>query len=202
MADGRPPLKFTPSQFLVGAAVLEGILLATAFLLGWLMDFSPTQDLYWDLKDLGLGLLATGPLMLLMLAMLFLPGSGIQGIRKFMRDTLGPLLARCRVIDLFFLALLAGLCEEVLFRGFLFGWIWQYNRTFAVTICNLIFGMAHCVTPLYGFLAAMAGLYLTALMAVDPSPNLLIPITTHTVYDFIAFLIVVHDYRRHAAQQS
>lgn len=176
--------------------MLEGILLATAFLLGWLMDYSPTQDLYWDLTDFGLGLLATGPLMLLLLAMFILPGSGIQNIREFLRDTLGPLLARCRVVDLFFLALLAGLCEEVLFRGFLFGWIWQYNRTFAVLICNLIFGMAHCVTPLYGFLAAMAGLYLTALLAIDPSPNLLIPVTTHTVYDFIAFLIVARDYRQ------
>ncbi len=201
MESGRPPLKLTTSQFLVGGAVLEGILLATAFLLGWLMNFSPTQDLYWNLTDLGLGLLATGPLMLLLLAMFILPASGIQGIREFMRDTLGPLLARCRVIDLFLLAVLAGLCEEVLFRGFLFGWIWQYNRTFAVLFCNLIFGMAHCVTPLYGFLAAMAGLYLTALLAIDPSPNLLIPITTHTVYDFIAFLIVVHDYRRHREQQ-
>lgn len=195
-------MKITSSQFLIGAAVLEGILLATAFLLGWLMSFSPTQDLSWNPTDLGLGLLATVPLLLVLLAMFILPGSGIQGIREFMRDTLGPLLARCRVIDLFFLAVLAGLCEEVLFRGFLFGWISQYNRTFAVMICNLIFGMAHCVTPLYGFLAAMAGLYLTALVAVDPSPNLLIPITTHTVYDFIAFLVVVHDYRRHKMEQQ
>ena len=201
MSADRPPLKLTQSQFLIGAGLLEGGLLATAFFLGWLMDYWPTQDLRWDALDFGYGLAATGPLFLLMFAMLILPGSGVQQIREFLRDTMGPLLIRCRMLDLFFLALLAGLCEEILFRGFLYGWMSQHNHILAVILCNLIFALAHWVTPMYGFLAAMAGLYLTALLAVDPSPNLLLPVTTHTVYDFVAFLLVAADFRRHRQSQ-
>ena len=115
-----------------------------------------------------------------------------------MRDTLGPLLSRCRTADLLLLAILAGLCEEVLFRGFLYGYVRQFDRGLAILICNLAFGLAHLVTPLYAFLAAMAGLYLTALIAVDPSPNLLVPIIAHAAYDFVAFLIVVRDFRKHS----
>jgi hypothetical protein len=46
-------------------------------------------------------------------------------------------------------------------------------------------------------LAAFLGLYLTAFMVVDPTPNLLIPITAHSLYDLIAFAVVLWDYRRH-----
>jgi hypothetical protein len=62
---------------------------------------------------------------------------------------------------------------------------------------NLAFGAAHAATQLYFILAAFLGLYLTALIAVDPTPNLLIPITAHTVYDIAAFTVVLHDYRKH-----
>lgn len=197
MSGDRAPLKTTHSQFLIGAAILEGSLVLVALFLGWLMDFRPTQDLTWNWIDLGYGLLASIPMLLMLLVMLIAPGSGIREIREFIRDTLGPLLSRCRMVDLLLLAILAGLCEEILFRGFLFGYFWQFNRSLAVIVCNVAFGLAHLVTPLYAFLAAIAGLYLTALMAVDPSPNLLIPITAHAAYDFVAFLIVIRDFRRH-----
>ncbi len=189
-------MKLTHTQFLTGAGITEAALLMTAFFLGWLMDFKPTQDLWWDWVDLGYGLLAAVPLLLILAAVLLIPGAGVRRIREFMRDTLGPPLARCRLIDLALLALIAGLCEEVLFRGFLFGYIWQYNRGLAIVVCNLAFGLAHLVTPLYALLAVLAGLYLTALLAVDPSPNLLVPIAAHAAYDFIAFQVVVRDFKK------
>ncbi|MCH2210979.1 MAG: CPBP family intramembrane metalloprotease [Fuerstiella sp.] len=197
MTEIRPPSKITHSQFLVGAGVTEGLMLLAAFFLGWLMEFHPTEDLYWNWIDLGYGLLSTLPMLFVLIAMLLLPGSGIRGIREFLRDTLGPFLSGCRIIDLLLLAVLAGVCEEVLFRGFVYGYVRQFNQGLAILICNMAFGLAHLVTPLYAFLAAIAGLYLTALVAVDPSPNLLIPITAHAGYDFVVFLFVVHEFRRH-----
>lgn len=202
MSDNRGLMKLTHSQFLIGAGVTEGSLLLSAFFLGWLMDFSPTQDLSWTWEDLGFGLLATLPMLLIMLAVLLFPGSGIRQIREFMRDTLGPLLSRCRIIDLLLLAILAGLCEEVLFRGFLFAYVRQFNQGLAVIVCNLAFGLAHLVTPLYALLATMAGLYLTALVAVDPSPNLLVPVTAHASYDFVAFLVIVRDFRQQTNEST
>jgi membrane protease YdiL (CAAX protease family) len=192
----------THSQFLTGAGLFEGGLLLAAFVLGWLFNVDPTGELQWSLQDFGFGLLAVGPLLLLLAAAWISNSSGLQQIRIFLRDVLGPLLNRCRWIDIVFLALLAGICEEVLFRGFLYQWIRPWNFMLAVVITNLIFAAAHAITPLYALLAGFAGLYLTALMAVDRTPNLLVPLTTHAVYDFIAFLVVLWDYRRHQRQTA
>lgn len=202
MTNEVPPVRLTHSQFLVGAGVVEGSLLLTAFFLGWMMRHSPTEALSWNWLDFAWGVLATIPMLLILAAVILIPSSGIRQIREFIRDTLGPLLARCSIIDLLLLAVLAGVCEEVLFRGFLYCYVSQFNRTLAIIVCNLAFGLAHLVTPMYAFLAALAGLYLTALLVVDPSPNLLIPITTHAAYDFVAFLFVVYDFRRHSQQPA
>lgn len=197
MSDQSPePEQLTLSQFLVGAAVFEGGLLLIAFALGWLVGVHPTAELTWSLKDFGHGLLATLPMLLLLAACWISRSKGLKQIRGFLRDVLGPFLDRCRLIDILFLALLAGVCEEVLFRGLVYQFIRPFNPTLAIIVTSLLFAAAHAITPLYAFLAGFMGLYLTALMTVDPSPNLLIPITAHTAYDFIGFLLVTWDYRR------
>ena len=196
MTDSRPP-QLTHQQFLTGAALLEGSLVVVAFALGWMVNLSPTSTLVWNWTDLGLGILAAVPLLLLLAVCYLLPGNGVRQIRTFMRDTLGPFLSRCRIIDLFLLAVLAGFCEEILFRGLLFLFFRQFSTGLAVIVASVTFGMAHMVTPVYAFLAGIAGLYLTALMAVDPQSNLLLPIAAHAAYDFVAFVVVVQDFRRH-----
>lgn len=184
------------SQFLTTVGLFEGGLLAVAFLGGWMFDCPATATLSWSLEDFGLGLLATVP-MLVMLAICVLSRSeAMQKIRAFQRDAIGHLLDECRWYDIVLLALLAGVCEEVLFRGFLYLWLARFNSVIAVLISNLAFGAAHAATQLYFILAAFLGLYLTALIAVDPTPNLLIPITAHSVYDIAAFVVVLRDYRR------
>lgn len=177
--------------------MFEGGLLLVAFVLGWILNVNPTAGLKWSLQDFVLGLAATIPLLFLLVACLLMPARGMQQIRVFLRDAVGPLLNRCNLLDLFLLSLLAGLCEEILFRGLLFEWISGWNTTLAIMVTNLLFGVAHAITPLYAMLAGLMGLYLTALVSSDATPNLLIPITTHTTYDFIAFLVVSWDYRKH-----
>ncbi len=199
MPNDLPPREtLTLSQFLIGAGLFEGALLLVAFALGLVVDVHPTAELDWSWLDFGIGLLATVP-MLFLLAVCFLANAnGLRQIREFLRETLGPLLDRCRIVDIVFLALLAGICEEVLFRGLLYQWIRAWNVTLAILVCNLLFALAHSITPLYAMLAGFIGLYLTALMTVDTTPNLLIPITAHAAYDFVAFLVILWDYRRTA----
>ncbi len=186
----------TQSQFLTSVGLFEGGLLAVAFLAGWFLDCSPTATLTWSMNDFGLGLLATVPMLLFLAICVLSRSAAMIKIRTFQRDTIGPLLNECRWYDIVLLALLAGVCEEALFRGFLFLWLVRFNSVLAVLISNLAFGAAHAVTAMYGILAAFMGLYLTALLAVDPTPNLLIPMTAHTVYDIAAFGMVIRDYRR------
>ena len=186
----------THSHFLTSAAVFEGGMLLVAFIGGWLTGVDPTAQLTWSNDDFGLGLLATGPMLLLLVICMISRAKGMRQIREFLRDSIGPLLSACRWYDIVLLALLTGICEEALFRGFLFQWIQPWNLMLAVVITNVLFGLAHAVTPMYALLAAFLGIYLTALIAADPTPNLLIPITAHAVYDLIAFVIVIRDFRR------
>jgi len=198
MPDEIPqPEPMTVSQFLLSAGLFEGGLLVVAILVGWLIGIAPTGELTWSLHDFGLGLLATIPMLLLLAAAWLSNSNGLQQIRKFLRDMLGPLLDKCRFIDIVFLALLAGVCEEVLFRGLLYQWGKAWNPTLAIVVVNVLFGLAHAVTPMYAWLAGLVGLYLTALMSADPTPNLLIPMTAHATYDLVAFQLVLWDYRRH-----
>ncbi|MBL8818091.1 MAG: CPBP family intramembrane metalloprotease [Planctomyces sp.] len=196
--DSPASSPMTQSQFMNGAAAFEGGLLILSFVLGWIASTSPTENLYWSAEDLGYGFLATIPMLLFGAAAFLSQSSAMSGIREFLREAIGPYLAACRIWDLFLLALLAGVCEEALFRGFLYFWMVDWNATLAVVICNLVFAATHAITPMYALLAGFLGLYLTALVAADPTPNLLIPITAHTLYDLIGFLVVVWDYRRNS----
>ena len=193
MNSDQPPL--TPIQFLTSAGLFEGGILLAAFAGGWLTGVDPTAKLFWSLDDFGLGLLATGPMLILLAICVLSRSQGMQQIRVFLRDSVGPLLSDCHWYDIVLLSLLAGICEEAFFRGFLFLWIQPWNLVLAVLITNLLFGLAHAVTPMYTLIAAFLGIYLTATIAVDPSPNLLIPMTAHAVYDLVAFGVVIRDYR-------
>jgi membrane protease YdiL (CAAX protease family) len=187
----------TQPQFLMSAGIFEGAILFVAFVGGWVTGVSPTAKLTWSLRDFGLGVLATGPMLILLVLCLLSRSRGIVQVREFVRDTVGPFLSECHWYDIVLLALLAGVCEEAFFRGFLYLWIQEWNPVLAVMITNLLFGLAHAATAVYALLAAFLGLYLTALIAADPTPNLLIPITAHSLYDLIAFVVVIRDYRNH-----
>jgi hypothetical protein len=53
-----------------------------------------------------------------------------------------------------------------------------------LAVAALLFGLAHFITPTYAVLAGTMGLYLGWLW-IDTG-NLLVPITAHAVYDFLA----------------
>ncbi len=188
----------THVQFLTSGGIFEGVLLVIAFIGGWLTGVNPTLWLSWTLSDLLMGLLATVPMLIMLAISLLVPSNGMKQIRRFLRQSVGHYLVQCRPLDIFLLSVLAGVCEEILFRGFFFQWISQWNFMLAVLITNLLFALAHSITPMYALLAAFLGLYLTALVGVDKSPNLLIPIIAHTLYDFVAFYVVIFDTRRNA----
>ena len=192
----------TQSQFLTSAGIFEGAILVVAFIGGWITGCAPLATLSWSVQDFGFGILATGPMLILLTICMVSRSNGLVQIRQFVRDSIGPYLSDCRWFDIVLLAILAGVCEEAFFRGFLYLWIQDWNPFLAVLISNLLFGLAHAVTPVYAMLAAFLGLYLTALIAADRTPNLLIPMTAHTLYDLIAFIIVIRDFRKHESEEQ
>ena len=166
-----------------------------AFGIGWIVTVDPVADLHFDWVDILWGLVFTLPMLALFLATHRSSFGPIERVNRFLIDTIGPLLAQCRIIDLILLATLAGVCEEVVFRGFLQPWIARLGATVGLIGSNILFALAHFVTPTYAVAAFLIGLYLAMLLRIDDSPNLLVPIITHGVYDFIAFLIIKRTYR-------
>jgi membrane protease YdiL (CAAX protease family) len=92
---------------------------------------------------------------------------------------------------------IAGFSEEVLFRGALQPWLENVTGiTNGLLISNLIFALVHAVTPLYALLAMLMGLYLGMSLDYDTERNLLTPIVIHSLYDFIAFIVILRNYRK------
>jgi len=183
-------------QFLWLATSFEGGLAVMAWLLGWWLGEAPLSLIRWQPQAVSLGLLGTLPLLAFFGLLYRLQVPQLEQIKRLLIETLGPLLAACRWYELVYVSFLAGVCEELLFRGVLQPWmesLWGWWP--ALLVSNLLFGLAHSVTPLYTLLAALTGMYLGWLLDAGGERNLLVPILVHGVYDLAAFMIVAAAYR-------
>jgi len=183
-------------QFYKKACYFEGSLIIVALLLGWIADINPFADLYFSETAIAVGLIGTGPLYLLFLAMEQTQSSSLAKIRKLLLTTLGPGLHRYHWTDLLVLAGIAGLTEELLFRGVIQPWMESsWGMTAALIGSNVIFGLAHALTPLYGILAMVVGIYMGVSLDIAGDRNLLTPVIIHGFYDFLAFMSLMRAYR-------
>jgi membrane protease YdiL (CAAX protease family) len=192
--NGDKPL--ARGEVLALAIALEGGLLILAIGAGWLVSRPPLRliDLTWPAA--GLGVAATIPLLILLAWSLGSKLPALERLRREVYDVLLPLLANCSVPDIAAISLVAGVGEEALFRGLLQTGIGEAAGPWVgLVAASILFGLAHFVTPTYALLAGLVGAYLGWLFAA--SANLLVPITVHSVYDFVAltFLIRGHQNR-------
>jgi membrane protease YdiL (CAAX protease family) len=186
------------SQFLNFAGLIEGGLALGAIGLGWCVSINPIEHLFWSWTALGCGVLAAVPTFAVFWLTYHHPAGSLRKIRDFLARELAPSLSNLLWYDLILLALLAGVAEELLFRGLLQPW-WARACDSAAAgqfLSNLIFGLVHWVTPLYALLAFAIGHYLSWLMTWTQPSNLLTPIVTHALHDYLAFLVIVSEYRR------
>ncbi|MSR58447.1 MAG: CPBP family intramembrane metalloprotease [Planctomycetaceae bacterium] len=176
-------------KFLAVALLFEGSLVGIAQSIGYWCDVGPWSRFEWSLSAFGSGVAATLPIFALFAISYRRPIGPLREIKNLLIQTLGPSLARCRWYDLLLLAAVAGIGEEALFRGVLQPWL-------GLAWSNVLFGLAHSASPLYALLAGAVGGYFGWLL--DATDNLLTPIVTHGLYDFLAFLVVARDCRRQA----
>lgn len=186
--------------FLRFAAAFEAGLAAVGIGLAWLASIRPPA-LMPDARAFAVGVAGTVPLVLFYLAASRLRLRPLRRIHDLLLATLGGPLARCRWYDLVLLATLAGVCEEVLFRGVLQPWIGRLGAPVGLVAANLLFGLAHAVTPTYAVLAAGIGFYLSGVQAVAGG-NLAAPMLTHGLYDLFAFAMIAREYRRRGADEG
>jgi membrane protease YdiL (CAAX protease family) len=182
------------NQFLNFAGVVEGGLALIALAVGWLVSIDPVAHLAWDWRGFIWGSVAALPTFGLFLLTYRLPFGPLRKIRTFLSRELAPSLASLRWFDLILLAILAGVSEELLFRGLLQSWI-------GILWANILFGLVHWITPWYAVLAFGIGCYLSWLMSVTEPHSLLTPMVTHALHDYLAFLVIVDIYRRETTPQ-
>jgi len=93
------------------------------------------------------------------------------------------------------LAILAGVGEELLFRGAVQGWLaWHLNDGLAILAASVLFGLVHYLSFTYFVMATGLGLVLG--VAYWMSDSLMLVMVWHGVYDMIA----LYSLRRHPNQ--
>lgn len=188
-------MEHTPHRdtFLSLAALFEGGLVVVALLIGWGFDVDPLERFAWEWSAVGWGLAGVVPLYSTFLLFARFPVGPLGEIKQLLLELLGPILVNCRKTEMAVIALLAGLGEEVLFRGLLLPLTGGDSFYFGLIWSSLLFGLAHAITPTYVVLAAIAGAYLAVQWQL--TDNLLVPIITHAVYDYLAFVKLSSLYR-------
>lgn len=177
------------------ALASESVLIALAVSIGWFVGINPFARIDPTLGALGIAVLATIPLILLAVSMDRAPGRGFSELKQFLDNVVSPLFSGCRWYDLAAISILAGLGEEIFFRGFIQDLLADYTSgPIALVVASIFFGVVHWVTPLYALLAGILGLYLGGLYIM--TDNLLVPIVIHALYDFVLLMILVHQARQ------
>jgi len=171
------------------AALGEGGLVVLAGAVGWWLETPPFDRLRFSLGGLAWGIGATAPLLLALRWCLTTAWHPVASLVEMVREQLAPLFRGAALPELALLALLAGVGEEALFRGVIQEAIGGALPVWAaLVITSLLFGVAHWVSTTYAILAGVVGLYLGLLYLL--SQNLLAPIVTHALYDFVALFIL------------
>ena len=184
-------------SFFNSACFFEAALIPLAILLGWIGSINPFANIFFTETALANGVIGTIPLILIFLAFEQIQAKSVGNIRRLLLETLGPGLLDRHWTDLLILALIAGIAEELLFRGVIQPWIEQFwGVTAGLVISNFIFGLVHAVTPLYALLAGLVGIYLGLSLNYGTEKNLLVPIIIHGLYDFLAFFALIRMYRK------
>ncbi len=167
---------------LIGGTLLMG---AAAYGLSLIMNTPLGAVLTLDWGDMMLGLAATAPLALFLLWFMRSESAYIAAFRDSQIDFFAKIGFDFTWPRIVMMALAAGVCEELLFRGVFQTYADRFTPTLAAIIgTNIIFGLLHWRTALYAVIAGTVGVYLGVLFWV--TGNLAAPIVTHAVYDFIA----------------
>ena len=181
--------------------MFEGGLAVLAIVVGWLVGHSPLIGIQWSPQALPAhalamlwGALASLPMIAGLFLLERLPLGSLVRFRRFVRRWVVPLFAEATLVELALLSLIAGIGEELLFRGLIQRGLvvligGPVGVCIGLAVGAILFGLAHALTRTYVAFAAVVGLYLGILLLL--TGNVLAPITAHAVYDFVALVYFV-----------
>ena len=189
--EPTPDLQAARNGIVLLTILVEGGMVALALALGWAFEVLPLQRFALEARDVGWGLLATIPPVVGFAAMTRWPIGPLRKLEAFTNDVLRPFLAPCTTVDLLGISCMAGLGEEMLFRGFLQGALTDWLPWWlGLILTSVVFGLLHLITFTYAVLAALMGAYLGLLY--EATGNLLTPMVTHAAYNFVVLVYVMY----------
>lgn len=180
----------------------EGALGVVAWGVAWILGhdlplgFGGTSSELRPLAAAGVGILAIGPLGLGLLLIERLQLASLQGLERQVRRLVRRLFCGFGVAELLIVASVAGLGEELLFRGLLQDGLRQWlggpaGPWLALAIASLAFGVCHWLSTTYAVLACLAGLYFGLLLI--GTGNLIAPVVAHAGYDLAALIYLLRS---------
>jgi membrane protease YdiL (CAAX protease family) len=173
------------------AVIVEGGIALVAVFLAWVFGV-PLRD---QMPEFGTpllaaflrGLIATVPMLVVFWWLVNSQRQTFRDLRHQVDRLIGEMFPAASVGQLAFVAALAGVGEELLFRGVLqtiLGW-WT-TPVVGIVIASLLFGLAHALSKTYFLLATVIGLFFGWLTLYFD--DLVAPIVAHGVYDFVALM--------------
>jgi membrane protease YdiL (CAAX protease family) len=173
------------------SVLVEGLLVPAALLIGWWAGFDPLDKITPTWLDGALGLAGAAGLALLVIGGLAVPWKPVRSFRSLIEGQMFPLLAASTYPDRIGIALMAGFCEELLFRGAIQPGLalTPAGPWGALVITSVLFGALHGLSVAYFLLAFGISMLLGWFyLATD---NLLGPMLLHGVYDLIILLALI-----------
>ena len=175
----------TAVAFEAGLAVVA---IGIAALLGWPSPLAPAGRVDRSVGiQLVIGTLAALPMVVAFLLLERRPPGWFSDVRQEATHLAASLFRGAGVAQLLLVSAVAGIGEELLFRGLLIGSVSQgagIGLPAALVLSSVIFGLAHPISRSYAVVAGAVGLYLGATYLW--SGGVLAPIVAHGLYDFVA----------------
>lgn len=180
-----------PSDGFAMAVVVEGGLALVAVVAAWLFRVS-LRELFPDdraslLGAIGRGLLATIPMLAAFWILVNADWPTLRQLREQVEWLIGEMFPNGNLAQFATVALLAGVGEELLFRGSLQTALGNWTTpVVGLVVTSVLFGLAHALSKLYFLFAVVVGAFL-GWMTLRYN-DLVAPMVAHGLYDFLALL--------------
>jgi uncharacterized protein len=129
------------------------------------------------------GCLATLPMLLAFGLLVRSRWPPLRRLRRQVRQLVRQLIQNATIVDIAGLSIVAGIGEELLFRGVIQPLAIRWTTPeVGLAIASILFGLAHAISRTYLILATVVGAYLGWLAL--RFGEIVTPITAHALYDF------------------
>lgn len=187
------------------AVIVEGGIAVLAVLLAWLFQVTLREQFAawgWPLLvAMGRGIVATIPMLCVFGALVHAKNAELRQLREHVEWMVREMFPRGSAAEFAMVAILAGVGEELLFRGVLQTKLIDWTTPLVgLWLSSLLFGLAHALSRLYFAFAVAVGLYLGWL--AFQYGDLVGPMVAHALYDFVALLYLSRNAKRPPAPTS